>query len=224
MSTIDIYNLIFRVVAFFRSDEKFQLKTFWCATILGRDSDKTPDSKVGEYAGLVTDEPEELDEVELASPTEHAHKHVHYDIEEEDVHHDTAQWANNVHRHRREDSHGSDATLFRTRSSSSDDTLQDSDVPHQHSAPRQPLLRRIGVSVFATLERTLVVAGLFQLVTGIVIYTGICTSEARFCRILKLSSGGCRENYLNGCLAHLISTCNVTFYVKIVRLSDLGSE
>ena len=49
-------------------------------------------------------------------------------------------------------------------------------------------LRKVGNAVFATAERTVVFMGLMQVITGIVIYTG-----------------GCRENYVNGCLAHLIS-------------------
>ncbi|KAF8974353.1 hypothetical protein BDZ97DRAFT_2052995 [Flammula alnicola] len=45
----------------------------------------------------------------------------------------------------------------------------------------------IGKGVFAVVERSLVIAGFAQLLIGIVTYTG-----------------GCRENYENGCLAHLI--------------------
>ena len=50
------------------------------------------------------------------------------------------------------------------------------------------VLRFVGQAAFATAERSLVFAGLMQVTTGIVVYTG-----------------GCRGNYINGCLAHLIS-------------------
>ncbi|KAJ6582101.1 cytoplasmic protein [Mycena capillaripes] len=60
--------------------------------------------------------------------------------------------------------------------------------PDISSTPRIPLLRRIGRAAFAATERALVFAGFALLLTGIVIYTG-----------------GCRSNYLNNCLAHLIS-------------------
>ncbi|KAI9513174.1 hypothetical protein F5148DRAFT_1273139 [Russula earlei] len=50
-----------------------------------------------------------------------------------------------------------------------------------------PLSRRLGQLLFATLQRFLVFAGFAQFMHGIVIYTG-----------------GCRGNYLNGCLAHVI--------------------
>ncbi|KAK7036350.1 hypothetical protein R3P38DRAFT_3485352 [Favolaschia claudopus] len=49
------------------------------------------------------------------------------------------------------------------------------------------LLRRVGRGAFAATERALVIAGFAMLLSGIVIYTG-----------------GCREKYFTGCLAHLI--------------------
>ncbi|KAK6981557.1 hypothetical protein R3P38DRAFT_3460063 [Favolaschia claudopus] len=49
------------------------------------------------------------------------------------------------------------------------------------------LLRRVGRGAFAVTERALVIAGFAMLLSGIVIYTG-----------------GCREKYFTGCLAHLI--------------------
>ncbi len=71
----------------------------------------------------------------------------------------------------------------------SDDTLHES--AHRSSwsgLGKVGLLKKIGRIVFAVAERVLVFAGLFQVITGIVIYTG-----------------GCRQNWVNGCLAHLIS-------------------
>ncbi|KAF7331902.1 hypothetical protein MKEN_00070500 [Mycena kentingensis (nom. inval.)] len=61
---------------------------------------------------------------------------------------------------------------------------------------RQPTswITRLGRVVFEGAERILVIGGLAQLLTGIVIYTG-----------------GCRDAYINGCLAHLIK--GAIFYV-----------
>ncbi|KAG6378866.1 hypothetical protein JVT61DRAFT_13146 [Boletus reticuloceps] len=68
----------------------------------------------------------------------------------------------------------------------SDDTLHDimvTPIP----PPKQPLLRRISQVAYSTLERSLVFAAFAMILSGIIIYTG-----------------GCRDSYINGCLAHLI--------------------
>ncbi|KAF8450367.1 hypothetical protein L210DRAFT_843634 [Boletus edulis BED1] len=68
----------------------------------------------------------------------------------------------------------------------SDDTLHDimvTPIP----PPKQPLLRRIPQVAYSTLERFLVFAAFGMVLSGIIIYTG-----------------GCRDSYINGCLAHLI--------------------
>jgi hypothetical protein len=52
---------------------------------------------------------------------------------------------------------------------------------------KQPLSRRISGVAIATLERALVFAAFGMFLSGVVVYTG-----------------GCRDNYINGCLAHLI--------------------
>jgi hypothetical protein len=79
---------------------------------------------------------------------------------------------------------------FSRDSQHSDDTLQDQD----HVVKDIPLSRRVGQVAFGTLQRFLVFAGFAQLMHGIVIYTG-----------------GCREKYLNGCLAHIISELIINF-------------
>ncbi|KAF7356185.1 hypothetical protein MVEN_00949800 [Mycena venus] len=50
-----------------------------------------------------------------------------------------------------------------------------------------PILRRIAGAVYSIAERILFFAGFALLLSGVVVYTG-----------------GCRQNYINGCLAHLI--------------------
>lgn len=199
LSAIDIFNLVRRLVTFFRSSEKFELYSFWHNTILGRDL--LPQSTGPEYTGLTAAEPESIDD-EVAesklppSPTNlQSHHPLRRQSDSEDQegnqHEQTARWANRVHTHRRDYSvysAASDRTLFATRSPPSEETLQD-DEPH-HAIPKikERLYKRVASVAFATAERALVFAGLAQVLTGIVIYTG-----------------GCRENYVNGCLAHLIS-------------------
>jgi len=75
---------------------------------------------------------------------------------------------------------------YHTRNNSvhSDDTLHDVDSPMDE---QKPWYKKAGSVVFATLERVLVFAGLVQLLTGVVVYTG-----------------GCRGDHINICLAHLI--------------------
>lgn len=72
----------------------------------------------------------------------------------------------------------------------SDDTLHDfmHDLQQPTFRKKGNIRKRIASTTFAIVERSLVFAGFIQVLTGIVTYTG-----------------GCRQNYLNGCLAHLIS-------------------
>jgi len=162
LTTIDLLNIFRRIFNFFRSGEKFQVKAFWSKAILGQD-----DSFAGlelEYAGLVSEEPEDLEELKTPiSPP--PHKRVHYEGDDE-----TAQWANDVRRHRHHfsQSGASETTLFGTRSNS-DDALHDTGIKH----PKVSLTRRIGTGTFNVLERVLVFGGYLQVITGIVIYTGM---------------------------------------------------
>ncbi|KAF5365483.1 hypothetical protein D9758_010867 [Tetrapyrgos nigripes] len=129
------------------------------------------------YSVLVTDESEDFEE--LKTPISPPHKRVHYQNTDDD---ETAQGANDVRRHRHHFSQsGTSETTGGTRSSCFDDTL------HVVDHPKVPLIQRIATGSFAVFERLLVFGGYLQVITGIVIYTG-----------------GCRENYNNGCLAHTI--------------------
>jgi hypothetical protein len=172
LTAVDLLNIFRRIFLFFRSGQKFHLKPFWSLVILGKEEPAVLDGP--EYAGLVNEEPDELEMLSPTSPP--PHKRVHYDHDPQV--HDTAQWANEVRRHRRDYSVASETTVFGRHS---DDDIE------PRPAKKAPLAQRIGSGVFATLERALVFGGFAQTLTGIVIYTG-----------------GCRENYLNGCLAHLI--------------------
>lgn len=113
-----------------------------------------------EYTGLIMEESEDLELPQISRQSS-----------DDGVFHKTAQWANDVHHHQRNFSVASDGTLFGSRSPiQSDTTLA---AQQKHHNPQKNLVHRVGNAMFAVLERFLVFAGLAQLLTGIVIYTGL---------------------------------------------------
>ncbi|KAI0265166.1 hypothetical protein BC834DRAFT_843769 [Gloeopeniophorella convolvens] len=191
LSAIDAFAGARRLLSYVRvlkTDDKFTIRSFWNSVILGREERHTLGINDAEYTNLVVEEPEEMEDLKV---------HIHSDgrvvfaaaegLNDQD---ETAQWANHV-RHSSDEfpeTPASERTLFGPRSprgsQHSDDTLHD----HNRFSKDVSLLRRAGQLAFATLERSLVFAGFAQLMHGVVIYTG-----------------GCRESYVNGCLAHVIS-------------------
>ena len=105
---------------------------------------------------------------------------------------------NEVCHHQRRYSHTSEGTVvfFTPAGTSSEGSVE----------PNAPLWARVGGTAFAIAERALVFAGFVMLTTGIVTYTG-----------------GCRENYLNGCLAHLIKSGLFLCYGLITFARFLGA-
>ncbi|KAF5388133.1 hypothetical protein D9615_000262 [Tricholomella constricta] len=203
LSAIDILALMRRIVTFWRSGEKFSIKTFWRSAILGRQVDQ--DRVSLEYTGLVVDEPEEFEESKVSlSPVRQSG-----DLDPiEEYSGDTAQWANDVHHHRRyhrrHQSTASERTVFGAASPMhSLDKVYDVKGALKSNVG---LIRRIGKGCFAVLERFLIFAGLAQTLLGIVIYTG-----------------GCRGNYTNGCLAHLIKGAIFWSYGLVSFARFLGS-
>jgi len=191
LSILDLVAPVRRLVVYFKSGDRvrFNLKHFWQTVVLGRE-----DILVGsdaEYAGLVVEEPEESEEAELKSiddATEPLHVRRNQNVAPLQGLEQTTHWKNHVHHI----SHSatSERTLFDAYSPTrlySDDTLHEMDGHHEVK-PKVPLLRRMAQGAFGTAERALVFAGFIQLLSGIVVYTG-----------------GCRESYINVCLAHLIS-------------------
>ncbi|KIY49513.1 hypothetical protein FISHEDRAFT_58387 [Fistulina hepatica ATCC 64428] len=130
---------------------------------------------------------------------------------EDDNQHEEAEWSNHApsSRHRYSASVTTDHTLLPRRLSAESDDHHGFSLGF--SAAKKPLLRRVGNIAFATLERVMVFAGLAMTISGIVIYTG-----------------GCRQNYINGCLAHLIKGAIfwcyglVTFGRYLGSFSELG--
>lgn len=152
-----------------------------------------------EYAELVVEDPEEFEEQELKAASPHMaaeptrrNRPTVAPIKTVSFDDDTTNWA---------ESATSDRTLFnhsRHGSLHSDDTLQEFQVTAQMTE-HVSWYRKVGSGAFATLERVLVFAGLLQVLTGIVVFTG-----------------GCRGNWLNGCLAHLIKGGIFWCYVRKV--------
>lgn len=192
LAAVDALAFIHRVVAFFKGLHPRTFGEFWSSVILNKLRTSEP-----EYATLVHEEPVEfyeLDHERMASFPDHRQ-----DSPSETLTNEPRQWHHSnasqgtfvnatpttpVHRHTRNIS---------TISALSDDTLHNPvqrsrTNSHEFEGSSLPLKYRIGKILLATAERVLVILGFVQLVSGITVYSGIC-----------------RGNYLNGCLAHLIS-------------------
>jgi hypothetical protein len=197
---MDLITLIGRLVKYFKSGDREKVFSmhFWRTVILGRE--EIPSGSGPEYTNLVAEEPEEFEEARLEATADTlAPIHVRRNqamtpLQTQDLEEDrTTDWANDVNRrhHQYSRSSTSDRTLFGVFSPTkqfSNDTLHDMDG-HESITHKVHFLRQTARGAFGALERGLVFAGFGQLLTGIVVYTG-----------------GCRENYINGCLAHLTST------------------
>ena len=177
LTSLDFLGPVRRLLVYVRHRDKLVPKSFWKTVVLGQEPD-TVRTNAPEYTGLIAQDTDGIEKEFDQSP----HPRNSGDR-------DTLQWANNVDHHRRghrySNSVASDGTLFDSSSPCPEDDLQD--LPRQES-PKQPLFARVAHGIFAILERALVFGGYGVAVTGIVVYTG-----------------GCRENYVNGCMAHLIS-------------------
>ena len=194
LSAIDFFAGTSRVLSYVRSIERdggFSFRSFWNRIIvLSQGADHVSGIHDAQYTSLVTEESEGLEEI----PKTGAYSNRFIVATDDAIMHDdeTQQWVDEVRLDTEAlpDSPVSDRTFvghrhrFSRDSQHSDDTLQDQD----RVVKVIPLSRRVGSLAFGTLERFLVFAGFAQLMHGVVIYTG-----------------GCRENYINGCLAHIIS-------------------
>lgn len=201
--------------------QSFSAKSLWRVVSRRDELEESVDSH--EYAGLLVGQPEQLDLQELAVEVQ--------SMQELDLQHPNAdptqsatQWAYDVdiaaprrkdgslfhpppHLHSSRHMHIVDAHSLRG-AHQSDDTLhsshgtpperrlaeiaEESVEDERHWVPQKrmsmSIARKIGRVAFATAERLLVFLGYALALTGVVTYTG-----------------GCRDSYLNGCLAHIIS-------------------
>lgn len=187
LTFVDVLSALKRLFVYCNSvrakQQPFSLRALWRTVVLARE-DRVALGHFSEYANLVV-EPDEFDE----------HERAHAPGSPDSA--DEGQWVNagrGAHASRDcPDSPASERTVFGTRSPKGSQHSAD-DLP-AHLAARAPrtrgLLRRAGAAAFATTERALVLAAFGELLEGIVVYTG-----------------GCRGNYFNGCLAHLVSECS----------------
>ena len=201
VSALDFFALVGRAVSYVRSvrsgQEHFTFKSCWNTIVLDREEHVSGTS--AEYTNLVHEDPEEYESAELkareleeAQPSDPIHIRraqnivpINTELAQEE-HHATAQWANTVY----PQSAASERTLF-NRTHSPRGSIHSDETLHEtlwKNVDKASLLKRVGHIAFGTSERILVFAGLMQFLTGIVDYTG-----------------GCRQNWVNGCLAHLIS-------------------
>ncbi|KAI6164729.1 hypothetical protein EDD17DRAFT_1557674 [Pisolithus thermaeus] len=187
-SALDIVAFFARLYAYLRGDDKFTFKSLWRTVVLGRE----PYDLSSDYTGLVAEDPEEYDEIKPFNTASQGASRLHSnspsaDGKTADLERYTTSWVNEASphaTHRSTLSAASDRTLFDPRHS--EETLRDA-FPPPTSRPSKSLVQRVTAIVRATLERSLVFAAFGLTLTGIVVYTG-----------------GCRNNYINGCLAHLI--------------------
>lgn len=164
LTMIDGFAIFRRIITFFRNGEQLSIKGFWKSAIL--DQEHLPFGP--EYEGLVSEEPVRFDKEIALSPDGDS---AELDVGGQDFQ-DTARWANDVHRqHSRRQSATSEGTLYGSPTCMrSQDKLEDS-----KSTSKVGLPLRIGNGIFAVLERFLVFAALSQLLSGVVVYTGMTT-------------------------------------------------
>lgn len=228
ISALDLIALGGRLVVYVKSvrsgNERFAFKACWNTVVLDRED--SPHGVAAEYAGLVSEEPEDYEAAELKA------RELEQDDAAEPIHvrraqfmapidtaisprsstEDHAQWVNDAsHRGTYPQSANSEHTVFDRAPSPrgsvhSDETLYENVYNSFKSTNKTAVLKKIGRGIFATVERALVFAGYMQVISGIVIYTG-----------------GCRENYINGCLAHLIKGGIFWCYGLVTFARFLGS-
>ncbi|KAG2158811.1 uncharacterized protein EDB93DRAFT_1075577 [Suillus bovinus] len=223
LSAVDIIRFFIRLYTFAKSKSKFAFKPFWQNIVLGRNDVY---DLAARYTTLDVDEASEFDVAEMKPPRLAEPLHVrrnqpiptiqtqNLDDPDDDQ---TAPWVNN--------SRNTQGATHYAQSSLSERTVFEVDSPHgsRHSdetlhdfklsaliESRAPL-NRISQAAFATFERALVFAAFGMTLSGIVVYTG-----------------GCRDSYINVCLAHLIKGgifwCYglVTFARYLGSFSELG--
>jgi len=214
LSAIDLFAGASRMLSYVRSIERdgcFSFRSFWNRVILSHGADHVSDINGAEYTSLVREESQGSEEI----PKTRAYRDRVIAATDDAIMHDddddeTQQWVDKVRLDTEAFSASpvSDRTFvgqrhrFSRDSQHSDDTLQEQDRVVQVI----PLSRRVGSLAFGTVERLLVFAGFAQLMHGVVIYTG-----------------GCRENYLNGCLAHIIKGGIFWCYGLVTFSRFLGS-
>ncbi|KAF7976963.1 hypothetical protein HWV62_5028 [Athelia sp. TMB] len=218
VSVIDCMAVVGRIMGYFRTADrrKFTFRDFWRYVILNRES--VASGSLAEYIGLVPG-PEEYGYTEMAMEAighdeEPAHARRNQPaLQQRQLYTDrdntqrSIHWENDVHDH----DHARSTIPERT----SVDILSprkhhsnaaSDDIDYIPSGPKALLLHHIGRVAIGAIERGLVIGGFVQLLSGVVVYTG-----------------GCRGNYFNGCLAHLVKGGIFWCYGLLTFARFLGS-
>ena len=217
LSALDVITLGSRLIAFFRTikshNHRFTFSSLWNTAILGKDA--SPLGSSAEYTILAVDVVDEdgyqeaelkgviTDSDQLGSSRQPQGSHSPPKAVSfyEEYNPQAIEWPPETPTSDRTAVSGRCHT--RHHSVHSDDTLHDG-APQMNG--QRPWYKRAGSVVFATLERFLVIAGLMQSLTGIVVYTG-----------------GCRGDNVNICLAHLIKGGIFWCYGLVTFARFLGS-
>lgn len=176
-----------------RAEPRCSLKTIYYTVVLGRQETQEPSFG---YTEIASEDPGQYDVLKSMLPSSQESSYSQGDRPTINVQTRGLGDSPSQHEapqpglHFSTDSTSSSSTVFwgdsPKDSRHSDETLHDEAVA---SAPYVlKALRCTAVAAFATLERVLVFAAFGMTLSGIVTYTG-----------------GCRDSYINGCLAHLIS-------------------
>ncbi|KAF8529221.1 hypothetical protein BU17DRAFT_37380 [Hysterangium stoloniferum] len=192
LAAFDTIPFVRRAYIFARYCQHKNIRAFWNIVILDQARQSDP-----EYTALAQEVQSENEEIKLeyaCSPQDTLDRSsiesVHMPSSESETH----EWPRSISSQDtfiNHHSHDQRHSRYRSTSSNySDDTLHNPNLPihrnandFEHSS-RWSQVRQVAIG---TAERCLVLLAFAQLLSGITVYSGIC-----------------RENYLNGCMAHLI--------------------
>jgi hypothetical protein len=187
LTVIDVLAGLRRIVRYFvsiwRKEQPFAFRVFWGSTILGKEETSLHD--LGEYMGLA---PHNQEGFEGENENKEAAESSCSGMD--------GQWVNYASPtyDKQLSSPASEHTVYGMNTPKDSQNSCDTLILHASATSKQGILAKIGSTLFTIAERVLVFAAFGQVLEGIVVYTG-----------------GCRGNYLNGCLAHLISRFHVKY-------------
>jgi hypothetical protein len=187
LTVVDVLAGLRRIVRYFVSiwgkKQPFAFRVFWRSIVLAKE--ETSLHELGEYMGLAHHDQEgfegENESKEAARPSDSG-------MDGQWVNYGPSTYDKQI------GSPTSEHTVYSMNTPKDSQNSCDTLIFHASAAKKHGILAKIGSAFFKIAERALVFAAFSQVLEGIVVYTG-----------------GCRGNYLNGCLAHLISEFHVKY-------------
>ncbi|KAF8486682.1 hypothetical protein JB92DRAFT_2759549 [Gautieria morchelliformis] len=195
LAACDAFAFIRRAFVFLGGPDRKNYRVFWRSVVLNQATDSSP-----EYARLVPEELEEYTQAELQPQDEKYPQESHSRFPGKI---DTScrrstesdEWVQSALSHRtlvNAPFHNRRDSMASNHSQETFDNLPPlmrvaSHDSHDSHDRLRLIFYRSGRIAFATAERSLVILAFVQLLSGLIVYSGIC-----------------RGNYLNGCMAHLI--------------------